>query len=219
MDKPGPDHRNHLRPPPRPGESVRWKGMRVGLFGGSFNPPHEGHVHACLVAMKYLRLDAVWWMVSPGNPLKSKDGLPPVEHRMAMCREMITHPDIFVTDIERELGTVRTFHTVCALRDRFPFTDFIWLAGTDIAYEFDRWYRWRELLEQLPFAFIGRPTRAGLVRHNVFRQMSGLHHHTLHHGIRAPLEPGHVYWLFGEPLNPLSSTMLRQQNANLQGTT
>lgn len=190
--------------------------MRIGLLGGSFNPPHAGHVHACMVAMKYLQLDAVWWLVSPGNPLKPKAGLPDLETRVAQCRELISHPDILVTSIERELGTVRTFDTVTELQKKFPKTDFIWLSGTDLAYEFHRWYRWRDLMKLLPFAFIGRPTKSGLVRSNAFRQMSSLRQITPTHGTRPALDAGQVFWIFGEPLNPLSSTRLRQQQGGME---
>lgn len=197
------------RPAPNPREIFRWNGMRIGLLGGSFNPPHEGHVHASLVAMKYLQLDAVWWLVSPGNPLKSQTGVPSLEQREQMCRDLTSNPNIIISSIEKDLGTVRTYHTVQALKEKFPQTQFIWLSGTDIAYEFQRWYRWRDLMKLLPFAFIGRPTKAGLVRQNAFRQSGHLHHHTLGHGIKPELVPGHVYWIFGEPLNPMSSTYLR----------
>lgn len=206
------------RPAPNLREPFRWNGMRIGLFGGSFNPPHAGHIHACVTAMKYLQLDAIWWLVSPGNPLKAKAGVPSLEERVANCRALVTHPNIIVTDIERDLGTTRTFDSVTALQSKFPTTDFIWLAGTDIVYEFNRWYRWQDLMKIVPFAFIGRPTRSGLVRHNVFRQIGGLRHVTPHHGIRPALDAGQVFWLFGEPLNPLSSTMLRAQTLDLQGT-
>lgn len=203
------------RSAPNPLEVFRWNGMRIGLLGGSFNPPHAGHVHACLVAMKYLQLDAVWWLVSPGNPLKSKTGLPPLEARVEMCRALTSHPDIIITDIERDLGTVRTFDTVTELQKKFPKTDFIWLSGTDLAYEFHRWYRWRDLMKLLPFAFIGRPTKSGLVRTNAFRQTATLRQITLNQGANPALEAGQIFWIFGEPLNPLSSTLLRQQQ---QGT-
>ena len=208
-----------VRPAPNLREPFRWKGLRIGLLGGSFNPPHEGHVHATLVAMKYLQLDAVWWLVSPGNPLKSNADLPSLETRVEQCRELISHPDIIVSDIEKDLGTTRTFDTVTALQSQFSATEFVWLSGTDIAYEFDKWYRWRELMDLIPFAFIGRPTTEGLVRHNVFHQVSGLHHHTPQHGLKAELEPGNIYWLFNEPMNPLSSSMLRAQNRDLQTDT
>lgn len=198
------------RSAPRPLEAFRWKGLRVGLLGGSFNPPHEGHLHACMVAMKYLQLDAVWWMVSPGNPLKDQRLQPSLAERVALSKAMVDHPDIIVTDIEKDLGTTRTYNTVRALQARFPQTEFIWLSGTDIAYEFRRWYRWRDLMDLLPFAFIGRPTTAGLVRSNVFRKVGGLRQVTLGAGLRPCLGPRQVFWIFGEPLNPQSSTALRQ---------
>lgn len=190
--------------------------MRIGLFGGSFNPPHQGHVHACVTAMKYLQLDAIWWLVSPGNPLKKNNALPSLETRMENCRAMVSHPRILVTDIEKDLRTLRTFDTVTALQEKFPRTDFVWLAGTDIANEFHRWYRWRDLTRIIPFAFIGRPTKSGLVRENAFRQSSYLRHATLLHGARPDLEAGKIFWIFGEPLNPLSSTLLRARSANLR---
>jgi nicotinate-nucleotide adenylyltransferase len=121
-----------------------------------------------------------------------------------------------VTDIEKDLRTLRTFDTVTALQEKFPRTDFVWLAGTDIANEFHRWYRWRDLTRIIPFAFIGRPTKSGLVRENAFRQSSYLRHATLLHGARPDLEAGKIFWIFGEPLNPLSSTLLRARSANLR---
>lgn len=194
----------------------RWNGLRIGLFGGSFNPPHQGHVHACLTALKYLHLDAIWWLVSPGNPLKPNASLPSLDNRMAQCRALVQHPKILVSGLEQDLGTTRTFDTVKALRERFPQTDFIWLSGTDIAHEFHRWYRWRELTRLVPFAFIGRPSKSGLVRDNAFRQTRHLHHLTLNRGMTPTLSPGSIFWIFGEPLNPLSSTLLRAQTTNLR---
>lgn len=205
-----------VRPAPNLREPFRWNGMRIGLLGGSFNPPHAGHVHASLVAMKYLQLDAIWWLVSPGNPLKHKANIPSLTERIKLCRSLVAHPNVIVTDIEKDLGTTRTFDTVTALQEKFSRSDFIWLSGTDIAYEFNRWYRWQDLMKLIPFAFIGRPTRSGLVRHNVFRQAGGMQHVTPSHGIRPALTPGKVFWLFNEPLNPLSSSMLRAQNPDLQ---
>lgn len=183
--------------------------MRVGLFGGSFNPPHAGHVHAAEVALKYLGLDAVWWMVSPGNPLKSKIGLPDIQTRMSNCRKLIKNPHIIVTDIESRLGTVRTYDTVKSLKSHYPSTEFIWFCGTENANEFHRWYKWQDLQRMLPFAFIGRPTGFGLVRQNTFRQSAFLHHTYPLHGTRPPLEKGHIYWVFAEPLMDISSTRLR----------
>jgi len=183
--------------------------MRVGLFGGTFNPPHAGHIHATQIALKYLGLDAVWWMVTPGNPLKSKSNLPDLETRLTNCRNLVTNPRVLVTDIEKDLGTIRTYDTVKALKNRFPATEFIWFSGTEIAYEFPRWYKWRELQTLIPFAFVGRPTKAGQVRSNSFRGNNRLHHIYPTHGIRPALEKGHIYWIFAEPLLDVSSTQIR----------
>jgi nicotinate-nucleotide adenylyltransferase len=184
--------------------------MKIGLLGGSFNPPHAGHIHASEIALKYLGLDAVWWLVSEGNPLKSKNALPDTQSRITLCRDLVKNPRIIVSRIESSMGTRRTFDTVTALHSHFPQTDFIWIAGTDIAYEFHRWYKWRALIRTLPFAFVGRPTSFGVVRQNVFRQSSTLRHIYPAHGIRPTLEKGQIYWLFADPQMAISSTLLRK---------
>jgi nicotinate-nucleotide adenylyltransferase len=184
--------------------------LRIGLFGGSFNPPHAGHIHASDIALKYLGLDAVWWLVSPGNPLKSKVGLPDAAVRIQHCQNIIKNPRVIVTDLETRLGTRRSFDTVQALQHHYPHTEFIWFSGTDIAYEFHKWHKWRQLTKIIPFAFVGRPTAHGVVRQNVFRRSSHLSHSYLTHGgVRSPLEKGRVYWIFAEPLLDISSTQLR----------
>lgn len=161
--------------------------------------------------MKYLGLDAVWWLVSPGNPLKSKVGLPNLEIRARWCQELIQNPRIVVSTIESDLGTIRTFDTVLALQTHFPETDFVWLSGTDIVYEFRKWHKWRELAKTIPFAFIGRPTKYGVVRKNAFTQIASLTHKNLNTGGCPPLKKGLIYWIFGESLNPMSSTLLRSK--------
>lgn len=162
--------------------------------------------------MKYLGLDAVWWLVSPGNPLKTNSNLPTMHIRADMCRTLIKNPHIIVSTIEKDLGTTRTFDTIAALQSSFSGTDFIWLSGTDIVYEFQRWYKWRQLAKSIPFAFIGRPTKDGVVRNNAFYQINGLKHTYLTTGARPPLKKGRIYWLFGENLNPTSSTLLRNSS-------
>lgn len=198
-----------LLTPPTLHDSQRWRGMRIGLFGGTFNPPHAGHIHAADIAMKYLGLDAIWWLVTPGNPLKSKSNLPDLETRMKYCRDLVTNPRVLVTGIEKDLGTTRTYDTIKALQSRFTATEFIWFSGTEIAHEFPRWYKWRQLQNLLPFAFVGRPTKFGQVRQNTFRQNNALHHTYPRHGIRPELKKGQIYWIFAEPLLDISSTQLR----------
>ena len=186
-----------------------WKGMRIGLLGGSFNPPHQGHVHASEVALKSLGLDAVWWLVSPGNPLKNNSGLPPIEDRIHQAIDINSDPAIIISGIEREFGTRRSLDTLRQLKKHFPLTEFIWLAGTDISFEMHRWYRWKDLIKIMPLAFIGRPTTAGMVRRSPLRNLP-LNHLFPRHGIKARLTTGSVYWLFSDPRSKHSSTALRE---------
>ena len=132
-------------------------GMRIGLFGGSFNPPHDGHRLASLLALKRLRLDAVWWLVTPGNPLKDTSGLPSLEARMEAARRVAGDPRIIVTGIEARIGTRYTFDTVDWLARRCAGVHFVWLMGADNLASFHRWQRWREIARILPIAVIDRP--------------------------------------------------------------
>lgn len=215
----------------------RWRGLRIGLLGGSFNPPHAGHVHISEVALKYLDLDAVWWMVTPGNPLKNNARLPSVRDRLILSQKLINHPKMMAVDIEEKLGTFRSYDTIKRLKAHFPHTQFIWLGGSEIAREFPRWYRARELMHELPFAFIARPTstvsangkaghqagggegelqkniygadHSGVIKPTIFHRHKLCRNHVLTHGARVVLAPNHVYWLFHELRSPLSSTALR----------
>ena len=133
-------------------------GLRVGLFGGSFNPPHEGHLLVAKTALRRLRLDRIWWLVTPGNPLKNISGLPSQAARMAACNQLIGHePRILVTGIEADIGTRYTQETVAFLRARCPQVDFVWLMGADNLASFHRWQKWREIAETVPMAIIDRP--------------------------------------------------------------
>ncbi|MFD1704542.1 nicotinate-nucleotide adenylyltransferase [Methylopila henanensis] len=131
--------------------------MRIGLFGGSFNPPHEGHRLAALVAMRRLRLDRVWWLVTPGNPLKDGAELRPLAERMAAARRIANHPRIVVTGVEAALGTRRTFDVLGWLRRRCPGVAFVWIMGADNLGGFHRWERWRAIAELAPIAVVDRP--------------------------------------------------------------
>jgi nicotinate-nucleotide adenylyltransferase len=131
-------------------------GQRIGLFGGSFNPAHEAHREASLHAWKRLGLDRVWWLVSPGNPLKGNRGLPPLDARMTGARRAAHNPFIEVTDIEARLGTRFTYDTVSRLKACHPRVRFVFLMGADILAEFHRWKRWRELAGMVPLAVIDR---------------------------------------------------------------
>lgn len=130
---------------------------RIGLLGGSFNPAHAAHRHISLVAMQQLRLDQVWWLVSPLNPLKSPAGMAPLAARVRRATAVARHPRIKVNALETELGTRYAVDTVAALQRRFPQHQFVWIGGSDILAELHRWRRWRALLGAVPLAVVPRP--------------------------------------------------------------
>ena len=132
-------------------------GPRIGLLGGSFNPAHGGHRRISLFALRALGLDEVWWLVSPGNPLKPKKGMAPLHARYTSAVEQARRAPIRVTAIERELGTRYTVDTITALRRRYPKRDFVWLMGSDNLMTFHRWKAWRRIAWTLPIAVIARP--------------------------------------------------------------
>ena len=143
-------------------------GLRIGLLGGSFDPAHSGHLYVSEVARKALKLDYVWWLVSPGNPLKPAPDALAV--RLLRARNLARHRTIFVTDIEARLGTRYTVDTVAALQKRFPQVDFVWLMGSDNLEQFSRWRRWQRIADRIPIAVVRRPgtvlasLHAGLAR-------------------------------------------------------
>lgn len=131
---------------------------RIGLLGGSFNPAHRGHRAISLAAIRALGLDEVWWLVSPGNPLKdSARDMAPLVIRLASARRMARHAPIRATDIESRLGTRYTVDTLRALDRRYPRHRFIWLMGGDNLAQFDQWKDWRGIARAMPIAVVARP--------------------------------------------------------------
>ncbi len=131
---------------------------RVGLLGGSFNPAHDGHRFISVSALRLLALDAVWWLVSPQNPLKGKAEMAPMAERIMAAAEVANHPRITVTGVEAELGTVYTVETVAALQERFPVIRFVWLMGADNMVQIPHWKGWQDLFQRVPIAVFPRPS-------------------------------------------------------------
>ena len=131
--------------------------MRIGLFGGTFNPPHQGHMLVAQIALKRLQLDRVWWLVTPGNPLKKLNGLPSLVERMAAALRLACDPRIVVTGFEAEIGSRYTYDTLAYLKARCPEVDFVWIMGGDSLSQFHRWQRWRDIARLMPIAVIDRP--------------------------------------------------------------
>jgi nicotinate-nucleotide adenylyltransferase len=130
-------------------------GQTIGLFGGSFDPPHAGHLHVSREALKRFGLDRVWWLVSPGNPLKA-NGPAPLPRRMAAARALVRHPRIVVTDIEARIGTRYTAETIARLIALYPGVRFVWLMGADNLAQFHRWQRWEWILNTVPVGVLAR---------------------------------------------------------------
>lgn len=130
---------------------------RIGLLGGSFNPAHGGHRRISLFAADALGLDEVWWLVSPGNPLKPKAGMAPLAKRLRSAARMARRAPITVTAIERELGTRYTADTLRAVQARYPAHQFVWLMGSDNLAQFHLWRKWRTIARSMPIAVIARP--------------------------------------------------------------
>lgn len=185
-------------------------GLRVGLLGGSFNPAHATHRALSLFALKRLQLDRVWWLVSPGNPLKDTRALPALDKRLAAARALADHPAIQVTGIEAMLSTRYTVDTIAALRRRFPNVQFVWLMGADNLSQFHRWRNWQTIARQVPFAVIDRPSDSFRALASPAAQALAQYRHN--ESAAAQLADSQApAWIFLHGLkSPLSSTQLRR---------
>jgi nicotinate-nucleotide adenylyltransferase len=132
-------------------------GQAIGLLGGSFNPPHLAHLMISETAIKRAGLDKVWWIVSPGNPLKKRSETAPLAERMALCRSVARNPRIIVTDFERDLPTPYTASTLAFLRARNPLVRFVWVMGADNLATINRWQSWRDIFAIMPIVVVDRP--------------------------------------------------------------
>ncbi|WP_371225900.1 nicotinate-nucleotide adenylyltransferase [Roseovarius sp. 2305UL8-3] len=187
-------------------------GQVIGLLGGSFDPPHPGHVHISREALKRFGLDQVWWMISPGNPLKSK-GPAPMDQRMAAARRLITHPRIRITDVEAQAGTRYTAETLEALQRARPDLRFVWLMGADNLAQFDLWQDWQQIMYRVPVGVLARPGKRISARRSKAAQVFAParlpgRYSALLGRARAPA------WCFvNVPMMDLSSTALRASGA------
>jgi len=164
----GRDRQPPRNPPPshrRPGRWGDGRRARIGLLGGSFNPAHPGHRHVADMARHVLRLDEVWLLVSPGNPLKSGDGMAPFAERLDSARRIADGRHVIAADIEARLGLRQTERTLARLRQLFPRACFVWIMGADNLVQLPRWRRWRRLAKGTPMAVLPRPGYTRLALH------------------------------------------------------
>lgn len=131
-------------------------GARVGVFGGSFDPAHDGHVHVSRHALRALQLDRIWWLVTPGNPLKP-NAPALLSERLSRARAMVDDPRVKVTAVEQLLETRKTSDTLAALQSHFPRLNFVWVMGADNLVGFHHWDNWRSIAARVPMAVIARP--------------------------------------------------------------
>jgi nicotinate-nucleotide adenylyltransferase len=187
-------------------------GMSVGLFGGSFNPAHDGHAHVAETAMQRLDLDRVVWLVSPQNPLKDVAQTAPLAERMASARSVAPGPRMIVSDFETRAGTRWTIDTLRALKARHPGVRFVWLMGSDNLESFHRWRGWTDIMRMMPVAVVARPgsllesRAAPAARRFAGHRVSSREARLLAH-MQAP-----AWTYLRAPLNPTSSTALRAQS-------
>lgn len=204
----------HLFPaltPPHVLGGPRWHGMRVGLLGGSFDPPHEGHMHISLAAIKGLQLDFVWWLVTPQNPIKSHAPLP-LPERLKLARNLVDHSKILVSDIEKDLGTSITYYSVKKIKAHFPHTDFVWISGMDNALNLHKWHHWKDLLREICMVHLTRNPARSLVKSCPLRMYGRQNHIFIDRGGRFPLDSGTTYWMMQKKMVNMSSTLLREKS-------
>ena len=191
-------------------------GQTVGLLGGSFDPAHAGHAHITREAIKRFGLDFVWWLVSPGNPLKER-GPSPMAARMTRARAVMDHPKVRVTDLETQLGTRYTAQTLRALRARYPTVNFVWLMGADNLASFHKWQDWRWIMENVPIGVLARPGDRISARRSVAAQAYA---HARLPGVASQLlaREGAPRWCYiNLPLSDASSSEIRASGAWTSG--
>lgn len=198
--------------PPYLSDGARWSGARIGLFGGSFDPPHEGHLHAARSALRLLALDCIWWLIAPQNPLKNYKASD-LTLRMNRVHAMLEgQPRMIASTLEEHLGTSTTHDSVKAILRRFPSAHYVWIGGMDSAATLHHWERWQDLLAQITTFYLARPPAGSLVRRSPFCALSGQKHIFLpcpYVPARPLLLPNTTYWALVAPMVEASSTALR----------
>lgn len=190
-------------------------GQRIGILGGSFNPPHEGHAQITDIALARLQLDRMWWLVTPGNPLKSNGQLPSLAARMTACRRLMPNPKVEICGFEAALGTPYTAATLEFLTRRYPAARFVWIMGADNLATFHRWQRWRDIAAHVPIAVIDRPGwRLKALSSPAGRFMAADRMPEAQASL-LPLRRAPAWTLLSGPLSPMSSTILRAAAARM----
>jgi nicotinate-nucleotide adenylyltransferase len=184
-------------------------GQRIGLFGGSFNPPHRGHCAVALYALRRLRLNWIWWLVAPQNPLKSALDYGDYEERLAQTRRIARHPAFVVTDIERQIGSRTTAATLRAMAPVLKRGRFVWIMGADSFASLHRWHDWTDIAEALPLAVLARPGYSVRALDGVAAQRYRRYRLPSTQARRLPGAKPPAWVFVHMPLRPESSTAIR----------
>ncbi len=194
-------------------DSRRWRGLRIGVFGGSFDPPHKGHMHVAKTALRLFDLDFVWWVVSPLNPLKAGTGNRPMfyEERAQLCRTFIgRHPRMLVCTLEKLWDCAYSWQTVKRLGRAYPQTDFLWVTGYDNILNFHKWENWRDIQNHIAMAHLARPPAKNLVRRVPALQRGDVSYRVTSQPTRPALQPRTVFrHIIGRTVNTSSSDIRR----------
>lgn len=189
------------------------KGMTVGIFGGSFNPPHEGHLLVSEIALRRLNLDQLWWMVTPGNPLKDSRELAPLAERIRSSEILARNPRIKITALEAAFDVRFTADTLALIRKANPGVNFVWVMGADNLATFHHWQRWREISQSFPIAVIDRPgSTLSSISSKMAQRFAQYRIDERYAPLLARLRPPVWTFIFG-PRSPLSSSAIRMENA------
>ena len=183
--------------------------MKVGLLGGSFNPAHEGHAHVADTALARLGLDAVIWLVSPQNPLKSSHETEPLSTRMASARKQAHGPRMIVSDAETRMGARYTLDTLRILKARHPGVHFVWIMGADNLASFHRWRGWLEIMREVPVAVVSRPWAAMKARLSPTAKRFAFARRSSATARSLPYAKAPAWVFIRGPLNYQSSTAIR----------
>jgi nicotinate-nucleotide adenylyltransferase len=196
------------------GVNSQFKGQSIGLLGGSFDPPHAGHVHITKAALTRFGLDRVWWLVSPHNPLKA-NGPAPLPRRMAAAAAIMQHPRVTISDFEARAGTRFTADTIRALRSAYPGARFVWLMGADNLHQLDKWQDWEWIVHNVPIGVLARPGHRMAARRSLAaRKYARFRLHG-----RSALGLGQsrapAWAMINLPMSNLSSTQIRKSRGRV----
>lgn len=202
--------------PPKPLHTPnvqRYRGRRIGLLGGSFNPAHDGHLAITKEALKRLTLHQVWWLVAPQNPLKDPGQTAPYEDRLESARKIADHPRIVVSDLEHRWHCRYTIETACLLNERYACHDFVWIMGADNFASLHSWQDWTGIVERMPIAVINRPGHLLSAAGSKAAQRYARARLPSFSAAALPCMAAPAWSLIEIPLNSQSSTALRSKNS------